>query len=143
MADLREASITLSTEPASVRMARGYVAAVLAEWGLPPGHDVAENVRLIVSELTTNSVQHTCGHSPTFTVDVLLERDETLRLGVTDSHPRRPQRLPAAVAQDNGRGMVIVRHLAAECGGRVTVTPTEHGGKTVWVTLPWEDRAVG
>jgi sensor histidine kinase regulating citrate/malate metabolism len=101
----------------------------------PPG--AVDTVRLIVSELATNAVQHTFGQSPTFTVDLRLERDEELRIGVTDSHPRWPQRLPAAVRQDNGRGMVIIRSLTAECGGQLLVTPTPEGGKTVWIVLPW------
>ncbi|EPH41718.1 hypothetical protein STRAU_5209 [Streptomyces aurantiacus JA 4570] len=113
------------------------MADVLSEWGLPAGAAVADTVRLIVSELATNAVQHTLGQSPTFTVDVQLDRDERLRIGVTDSHPRYPKRLPAAVQQDNGRGMVIIRWLTAECGGRLSVCPTAEGGKTVWITLPW------
>ncbi|WP_189537570.1 ATP-binding protein [Streptomyces roseolilacinus] len=137
MADHQEASVTLPSDPASVPTARRYVSDVLAEWGLGRDTDTAETVRLVVSELVTNAVQHTFGLSPTFTVDLRLERDERLRIGVTDSHPRWPQRLPAAVQQDNGRGMVIVRWLAAECGGRLSVTPTEEGGKTVWIALPW------
>ncbi|MGA5424886.1 ATP-binding protein [Streptomyces lavendulocolor] len=137
MADHQEASVTLPSDPVSVSAARRYVADVLAEWGLPDGAETADTVRLIVSELATNAVQHTFGQSPTFTVDVRLERDERLHIGVTDSHPRWPQRLPAAVQQDNGRGMVIIRWLAAECGGRLSVTPTEEGGKTVWIALPW------
>ncbi|MCI3929058.1 MULTISPECIES: ATP-binding protein [unclassified Streptomyces] len=137
MADHQEASVTLPSDPVSVSTARTYVADVLTEWGLPSDADVADTVRLIVSELATNAVQHTLGLSPTFTVDVRLDRDERLRIGVTDSHPRFPQRLPAAVQQDNGRGMVIVRWLTAECGGRLTVRPTAEGGKTVWITLPW------
>ncbi|MBP0459168.1 ATP-binding protein [Streptomyces montanisoli] len=137
MADHQEASVTLPSEPASVPVARRYVADCLAEWGLPGEADTAETVRLVVSELATNAVLHTFGRSPTFTVDVALDRDEALRIGVTDSHPRWPKRLPAAVQQDNGRGMVIIRWLAAECGGRLSVTPTPEGGKTVWITLPW------
>ncbi|MGN5634619.1 ATP-binding protein [Streptomyces sp. AC154] len=137
MADQQEASVTLPSEPVSVSAARRYVARVLAEWGLSDGSDAADTVRLIVSELATNAVQHTFGQSPTFTVDLRLERDEQLHLGVTDSHPRWPQRLPAAVQQDNGRGMVIIRSLANEYGGRLTVTPTAEGGKTVWIMLPW------
>ncbi|MGA4843384.1 ATP-binding protein [Streptomyces sp. G45] len=137
MADHQEASVTLPSDPVSVSAARSYVGEVLAEWGLPAGADVADTVRLIVSELATNAVQHTLGLSPTFTVDLRLERDERLRIGVTDSHPRFPKRLPAAVQQDNGRGMVIIRWLTAECGGRLTVCPTPEGGKTVWITLPW------
>ncbi|MFE6838091.1 MULTISPECIES: ATP-binding protein [unclassified Streptomyces] len=137
MADHQEASVTLPSDPASVAAARRYVADVLSEWGLPEDAETADSVRLIVSELATNAVQHTFGQSPTFTVDIRLERQEWLRVGVTDSHPRWPRRLPAAVQQDNGRGMVIIRWLAAEAGGRLSVTPTEEGGKTVWIALPW------
>ncbi|MCJ0873782.1 ATP-binding protein [Streptomyces sp. AP-93] len=137
MADHQEASVTLPSDPASVAAARRYVAEVLGEWGLSEGTEAADSIRLIVSELATNSVQHTFGQSPTFTVDIRLEREEWLRIGVTDSHPRWPKRLPAAVQQDNGRGMVIIRWLAAEAGGRLSVSPTEDGGKTVWIALPW------
>ncbi|MFF6996568.1 ATP-binding protein [Streptomyces sp. NPDC008313] len=137
MADHLEASVTLPSAPASVSAARTYVTDVLAEWGLPSDAEAADTVRLIVSELATNAVQHTLGQSPTFTVDLLLDRDDRLRLGVTDSHPRLPKRLPAAVQQDNGRGLVIIRWLTAECGGRLTVRPTREGGKTIWVQLPW------
>lgn len=137
MADLQEASVTLPSEPASVPTARRYVCGLLAEWGLPPDAPAADAVRLIVSELATNAVLHTSDQSPTFTVGVRLERAEQLRIGVTDSHPRWPQWLPAAVRQDNGRGMVIIRQLAAESGGRLAVTPTDDGGKTVWIMIPW------
>ncbi|WP_142215857.1 ATP-binding protein [Streptomyces sp. SLBN-118] len=137
MADHQEASVTLPSDPASVSAARRYAAHVVSEWGLPVETEALETVRLIVSELATNAVQHTFGQSPTFTVDLRLDRDEELRIGVTDSHPRWPQRLPAAVRQDNGRGMVIIRSLTAECGGQLSVTPTPEGGKTVWIALPW------
>ncbi|MEU6881090.1 ATP-binding protein [Streptomyces sp. NPDC046712] len=137
MADHQEATVTLPSDPASVSAARRYVADVLTGWGLAEAGDTADTVRLIVSELATNAVQHTFGQSPTFTVDVRLEREEQLHIGVTDSHPRWPKRLPAAVQQDNGRGMVIIRFLTAEAGGRLSVTPTDEGGKTVWINLPW------
>ncbi|PCG85791.1 hypothetical protein CIB93_11760 [Streptomyces sp. WZ.A104] len=143
MADHQEATVTLPSDPASVSSARRYVASTLADWGLPDDTEFADTVRLIISELATNAVQHTFGQSPTFTVDLRLERDEELRLGVTDSHPRWPQRLPAAVRQDNGRGMVIIRALAKECGGRLQVTPTAEGGKTVLVALPWAVQVQG
>ncbi|MFI6033664.1 ATP-binding protein [Streptomyces sp. NPDC051315] len=137
MADHLEASVTLPSDPASVSTARAFVLTTLGEWGLPAETEAADTIRLIVSELATNAVQHTFGQSPTFTVDLVLERDEQLRLGVTDSHPRFPRRLPAAVQQDNGRGMVIIRWLTAECGGRLRVRPTREGGKTVLIELPW------
>ncbi|MGW2363749.1 ATP-binding protein [Streptomyces phaeofaciens] len=137
MADHLEASVTLPSDPASVSTARGFVADTLGEWGLPQDSEAADTIRLIVSELATNAVQHTFGQSPTFTVDLALDHDEQLRIGVTDSHPRFPKRLPAAVQQDNGRGMVIIRWLTAECGGKLGVRPTREGGKTVVVQLPW------
>ncbi|MER7394350.1 ATP-binding protein [Streptomyces sp. NPDC000151] len=141
MADHQEASLTLPSAPDSVPMARRYVTGVLTEWDdTPTGVGRAElldSIRLIVSELATNAVVHTSGRSPTFTVDVHLDRHELLRIGVTDDHPRMPRRLPAAVQQDNGRGMVIIRCLAAESGGKITIEPTESGGKTVWIALPW------
>jgi anti-sigma regulatory factor (Ser/Thr protein kinase) len=137
MADLQEASVTLPSDPASVSAARAYVCRRLAEWGLPPHAPTLDSVRLIVSELATNAVLHTYGLSPDFTVDIRLEHSEHLHIGVTDSHPRWPQRLPAAVQQDNGRGMVIVRHLIAESGGALRITPTDDGGKTVWIVIPW------
>ncbi|MET9911867.1 ATP-binding protein [Streptomyces sp. NPDC006476] len=137
MADHLEASVTLPSEPASVSAARSFVVTTLVEWGLGADTEIADTIRLIVSELATNAVQHTFGQSPTFTVDIRLDRDEHLSIGVTDSHPRFPKRLPAAVQQDNGRGMVIIRWLAAECGGRLLVRPTREGGKTVSIELPW------
>ncbi|MGW4230855.1 ATP-binding protein [Streptomyces sp. NPDC004980] len=137
MADHQEATVTLPSDPVSVSAARRHVARVLTEWGLPDDTEAAEVIRLIVSELATNAVLHTFGQSPTFTVDLRLDRDVELHLGVTDSHPRWPQRLPAAVQQDNGRGMVIIRALAKECGGRLSVSPTPDGGKTVSIALPW------
>ncbi|MEU9559112.1 ATP-binding protein [Streptomyces fumanus] len=137
MADHLEASVTLPSDPASVAAARTYVVGTLAEWGMSADTEVSDTARLIVSELATNVVQHTLGQSPTFTVDLALVRDERLRIGVTDSHPRLPKRLPAAVQQDNGRGLVIIRCLTAEYGGRLRVRPTREGGKTVSVELPW------
>ncbi|MFB7500462.1 ATP-binding protein [Streptomyces sp. NPDC056161] len=137
MADHLEVSVTLPSDPASVSAARCHVMGTLAEWGMAPDTDIGDTVRLIVSELATNAVQHTFGQSPTFTVDLVLDRDEHLRIGVTDSHPRFPKRLPAAVQQDNGRGMVIIRWLTAECGGKLHVRPTREGGKTISVELPF------
>lgn len=137
MADHKEASVTLPSAPASVPAARAYVTDVLAEWGLGAGAEAADTVRLIVSELATNAVEHTVGQSPTFTVDLRLDREQRLEIGVTDSHPKWPRWLPLATQQDSGRGMVIVRCLAAESGGEVFVTPTADGGKTVWIALPW------
>ncbi|WP_274911899.1 ATP-binding protein [Streptomyces sp. WZ-12] len=136
MADHQESTRTLPSLDASVAAARGHVRDVLVQWGLPPDAAAVDDLVLMVSELATNAVQHTRGCSPHFTVALRLDRDERLCLGVADGQSRPPRRLPAAVQQDNGRGLVIIRSLAAERGGRLWVEPTA-GGKTVWVTVPW------
>src|SRR5262249_50823513 len=69
MAAHQQASVALPSDPASVSAARKYVSDILIEWGLPGDAEVADTVRLIVSELATNAIQHTLGQSPTFTVD--------------------------------------------------------------------------
>ncbi|NEE48741.1 ATP-binding protein, partial [Streptomyces sp. SID8455] len=69
------ATVTLPSDPVSVSSARRYVARTLAEWGLSEDTELADTIRLIISELATNAVQHTFGQSPTFTVDLRLERD--------------------------------------------------------------------
>lgn len=137
MADHQQASLTVPSEPASVGEARRFTGSVLAAWGMPDGAEALYTLQLIVSELTTNAVQHTGGRSPLLTVSLHLYEDAELCVGVTDGDPRAPRRLPAAVRQDNGRGLVIVRSLAAASAGRLYVTPTDEGGKTVWVALPW------
>ncbi|MGW0792021.1 ATP-binding protein [Streptomyces sp. NPDC002911] len=133
----QEATVTLPSDPASVSAARRYVDGVLAEWGLAGGGDTAATTMLIVSELATDAVQHTFGQSPTFTVHLRLDRDVEVCFGVTDSHPCRPQGLSAAAGRDNGRGMVIIRALTKEHGGRLDVSPTPDGCKTVSIALPW------
>ncbi|WP_188279054.1 ATP-binding protein [Streptomyces sp. CBMA370] len=137
MADQQEASVTLPSEPASVAAARRFVAEVLRGWGLDDTAETADAIRIVVSELATNAVLHTLGRSPEFTVDVRLDRGERLHIGVTDSDARLPRRLPASVQEDSGRGLVIIRVLAAEAGGYLSVVPVASGGKTVRVTLPW------
>jgi hypothetical protein len=62
------------------------------------------------------------------------EVSDTVRLIISELATRR---LPAAVQQDNGRGLVIIRWLTAECGGRLRIRPTREGGKTISIELPW------
>lgn len=102
MADHQEATVTLPSDPVSVSSARRHVARTLAEWGLSEESELADTVRLIISELATNAVQHTFGQSPTFTVELRLERDEELRLGVTDSHPGGPSGCPPPYGRTTG-----------------------------------------
>ena len=82
------------------------------------------DVVLALTELVTNSIQHTSGP-----VDVSLSWDGLrLRAGVTDCSSALPHWPPAERRVEGGRGLLILDQLASRWG------LTEHapGGKTVW-----------
>lgn len=124
-------------EYAAVPHARRTAHQIAAQWGLPPDHDRADTLRVIVSELVTNAVKHAGMLSPR--IDIVMRLDELgyLRVGVHDRHPFRPKALLEPVDDDSGRGLHIVKALVDECGGTAGIEPdADDGGKTVWVTLP-------
>lgn len=137
------ARLTLADTPNAVAWARRYVADVLDRWLVPS--DTIETVRLLVSELTTNAVQHPrLGDRRSLygsdvnlrTVTVMLELiGLQLRLYVHD-HDRQPP-VPKEVGPDseNGRGLFIVAHMSHRWG---YYFPSGTGGKVVWceVALP-------
>ncbi|MBC9713935.1 ATP-binding protein [Streptomyces sp. TRM66268-LWL] len=137
----QSAHLTLASVRSSVREARLFTAQTLSKWGLPDDSETHFATQLIVSELATNAVLHTCGLSPTFTVCLVLDEKSTLHVRVTDSHPDWPRHLPAAEQHDSGRGMAIVRTLTAERGGRLVVQSTDEGGKAVHVSYPCPEAA--
>ena len=122
---------------AAVPQARRAVGEIAGSWGLDPRHDLAYTLRLVVTELVTNAVRHAGVCSPAIDVVVCLTRDGWLQVGVHDRHPFRPKALLEVVDHDSGRGLLIVKHLVGECGGRSGIEPDEDaGGKTVWIALP-------
>ncbi|MDI2129084.1 ATP-binding protein [Yinghuangia seranimata] len=122
---------------AAVPHARHAVLDLAASWGLPPDHERADTVRLIVSELVTNAVKHAGVLSPQIDVFLHLTASGALGIGVHDRHPFRPKALLETVDDDSGRGLHIVKYLVDECGGTAGIEPDHDlGGKTVWVTIP-------
>ncbi len=99
--------------------------------------DVLQGVLLILSELVTNAVQHAALLSPDITVEVALGGG-WLRVAVEDGHPYRPKALEAEPFREHtgGRGLLLVKALTAEAGGRCDVEQTDAGGKVVWAALP-------
>lgn len=90
-----------------------------------------DDATLIASELVTNATQH--GRSPCrLRVEV---SDDRLTVEVHDASPAGPRVLKPSTERDSGRGLAIVRHLAARLevvgGGR------GQGGKTVRAVLAW------
>jgi two-component sensor histidine kinase len=92
----------------------------------PVGSDVVEDCLLVVSELTSNSVQAGCG-SLGLTVDV--HRDH-VRITADDDAPGVPRRVTVGPAQRSGRGLAIVESVSRTWG----VQPLTYG-KQVWADV--------
>jgi anti-sigma regulatory factor (Ser/Thr protein kinase) len=103
----------------SVRQARDFVTETLADCSTS-----LDDVRLMVSELATNAIQHaltgflvTIRHAPT-----------EICVALTDYGDGRPTLLPTNAAVAHGRGLALVNTLSTQWG----VTGEAPPGKTVW-----------
>ncbi|MCK8677408.1 ATP-binding protein [Streptomyces lichenis] len=107
----------------SVGEARVFAATVLGEWGYP---DQEYEVRLCVSELTTNALLH--GVPPGREMSVVLALDNgLLRVEVRDSGDGEPEVRRLTADECTGRGLWVVREIADDFGVIDHVV-----GKTVW-----------
>ena len=123
--DLRShPSITLPPEASSVRRARAFVAAELAD---SPAAEIADGVVLAVSELVTNAVLH----AQTDIEVVVVAQDGGVRIGVCDGHPGLPALRHYGDYATTGRGLGLVAALATEVG----IETIRQGGKCVWFTV--------
>lgn len=111
--------------PASVRAARQFLTAQLAEWGeeslLWPGQQA-------LSELASNAVLH--GDGAQFTVRVGVLTGGRLRLEVVDANPILPRRRHYGPESATGRGMALVTELCREWGAEPVTD-----GKVVWCEI--------
>lgn len=105
--------------------ARQFVASLLACRPFA-GRVAADDVQLVVSELTTNAVIH--ARTP-FTISVGYEHD-TIRISVQDWNRIQPVVRVGAPAATSGRGLRLVSAVASDWG----VDPAPDG-KTVWAEL--------
>ncbi|MEU8762287.1 ATP-binding protein [Streptomyces sp. NPDC048659] len=96
---------------------------------------VGDDLRLCVSELLTNVIQHV-GEGTPVTVRVEATREGRTRLAVTDPDPRVwPVLRESGPGAESGRGLGIVEAVALRWG-------VEQGpyGKTVWCELSGTSR---
>ncbi|MDP9342587.1 MAG: ATP-binding protein [Actinomycetota bacterium] len=101
--------------PLAPKMARAAVAELEEE--LPP--EVLDDVRLVVSELVTNSVRHG-GAGPAERVQLRITLEESIvRLEVSDPGPGPPTGRPEPRSdQTGGWGLLVVDRVADRWGVR-------------------------
>ncbi|MFF7360166.1 ATP-binding protein [Streptomyces sp. NPDC008125] len=136
---LREDVLSYTPTPAGVRLSRRRAARLVAEWG----HDrLADDVALMVSELTTNAVLHGGVKGRLFRVRLLLTAT-TLRIEVSDARAERLPDTRKPVDTDCfGRGLLIVANLADKWGierrtvGKTVFAEVSLAGKTGPLFLP-------
>ena len=90
---------------------------------------VAFDVRLLVSELVTNSVQHAAVSAEDSIVLVVSMTDDVVRVTVRDEGPGfEPPASPPPEDADAGWGLFLVEQLADSWG-------VSDGGKDVWFEI--------
>ncbi|MDQ0681734.1 PAS domain S-box-containing protein [Streptomyces achromogenes] len=122
-APLATVTTHLPAVPASVPEGRAILHKALTSWNCA---DSATDALLLLSETLTNAVQHASGP-----VGLHLHRTATdLTVEVSDGSAQLPQPRSAIEDEESGRGLLLVRALAASWG----VRPTDEG-KTTWFRL--------
>ena len=111
----------------SVAVARRCVGEMLAA----AGHRDVENARLIVSELTTNTLLHTASglQGGVVTVEVIAVDAEIVRVEVTDDGADTIPRVRVSGGEDcHGRGLWLVEQVSLKWGVRLLGA----GQRAVW-----------
>ncbi|MFD5117235.1 ATP-binding protein [Streptomyces sp. NPDC058391] len=118
----RAFEVAMAPDPARVAQMRRSTLAHMRLWAVPG--PLAEDVRLVVSELVTNAIEHGQG-----TVRLRVRHTGSqLRIEVTDDNPA-PAQLCAAEDDDVcGRGLFLVAVLSWNWG-------VSNNGKTTWATF--------
>ncbi|WP_433445962.1 ATP-binding protein [Streptomyces sp. CA-142005] len=98
--------MTLSAQAALVCSVRRFTNSLLRLWHI--GEEEREAAVLIVDELVVNAVQH----GRTDMTLLLTLNGATLRIAVADTGPRAPHPDSRLDADEHGRGVGIIEHLA-------------------------------
>jgi GAF domain-containing protein/anti-sigma regulatory factor (Ser/Thr protein kinase) len=117
------AALLVIEDESHVADARRFTRTILGDWQLA---GLTDTTTLVVSEMVTNALLHAGGPA----VLELRRENDTVRVAVTDPHPRPPETQRADTDALNGRGLVLVEACSASWG----VDPVDDG-KTVWALV--------
>ncbi|MFB8241024.1 ATP-binding protein [Kitasatospora purpeofusca] len=125
-------STTFPATRSSVGAARRATADTLAGLGPVFDEERVEIAKLLVSELVTNAVLYGSPR-PGGELRIVWSTvgDDMLKVAVSDGSSAVPCLRAAGADDEHGRGLEIVRRLAAGSGW----DPEPDGGKSVWFTL--------
>jgi anti-sigma regulatory factor (Ser/Thr protein kinase) len=118
--------LTLTADPRSIRMARGFLASIARDLDLPT--DTISVAELALSEIVTNAVVH--GLPP-----IVLHVDATtsrLEVSVCDASPAQPRADQTRLDATGGRGLAIVAAVAGAWGCESDPTGP---GKRLWFSV--------
>jgi anti-sigma regulatory factor (Ser/Thr protein kinase) len=122
-------SVTVPGEPEQVSRARGFVAGVLEEAGLP-GVDL-DAATLLTSELVTNAIVHTDSGKPGGTVTVIVTGlPGGALIEVADNGSATTPVVKGDTFAGRGKGLCLVQHMATQWGYL-----RDQASMTVWFHL--------
>ncbi|MGH8995610.1 MAG: MEDS domain-containing protein [Acidimicrobiales bacterium] len=121
--EVEVASRRFDGEPTDSGRARNFAVEALDRIGRGA---MADNVALVVAELTTNAIVHA---RSAFTLTIST-REERVRVAVRDTSPAAPDLGRPAALEPRGRGLRLVAALSSNWGAEL-----DGAGKVVWAEL--------
>jgi anti-sigma regulatory factor (Ser/Thr protein kinase) len=126
--------------PSSVPSARRWARAAAERYGCSPA--MADDVALVVSELTSNVVLHTPRDGHQFMVVISQRPEGDVLVEVHDASDQPPVELRPCGDEEGGRGLLLISAVARAWGTH----RREHVGKVTWAlvggALSFEGRQV-
>ncbi|MGW1995501.1 ATP-binding protein [Embleya sp. NPDC001921] len=122
---------TIAPTVAGVPEVRHRLRDLLRAWGV--AEEIEDTLLLVATELTSNAVRHAAIRTERIRITASHTGAE-IRLEVADDHPFRPHALlETGPEAEDGRGLMIVKLMVAELGGRIDVLSVG-AGKSIRVT---------
>ncbi|MGC0422834.1 ATP-binding protein [Embleya sp. AB8] len=123
---------TIAPTVAGVPEVRHRLRDLLRGWGV--AGELEDTLLLVATELTSNAVRHAAIHTERIRITAARDGAE-IRLEVADGHPFRPHALlETGPDAEDGRGLMIVKLMVAELGGRIDVL-ANGAGKTIRIVV--------